>query len=64
MKNYIKLIVFPVALLLANCTSGQNSPADSHPGSGSVKAGRSDKAATQRDTSKADSLTKEGEAQK
>ncbi|MDQ0641186.1 hypothetical protein QF042_004751 [Pedobacter sp. W3I1] len=55
MKKYIKLIFIPITLLLTNCTSGQNSPADSHPGSGSVKAGRNDKAAEKKDTSKADS---------
>jgi len=56
MKKYIKLLVIPVSLLLANCTSGKNSPADSHPGSGSVKAGRSDQAGDKKDTTKTDSL--------
>lgn len=57
MKKYIKLIMIPLSLFLANCGSGQNSPADSHPGSGSVKAGRSDKATSNKDTGKADSVT-------
>jgi len=42
--------------MLANCTSGQNSPADSHPGSGSVKAGRNNGADDKKDSSKTDSL--------
>lgn len=56
MNKYIKLLIIPVSLFLANCTSGQNSPADSHPGSGSVKAGRSDQAGDKKDTAKTDSL--------
>ena len=56
MKKHIRLMIIPVSLLLANCTSGQNSPVDSHPGSGSVKAGRSDKAGDKKDSTKTDSL--------
>ena len=56
MKRYIKLMIIPLALMLANCTSGQNSPADSHPGSGSVKAGRNNGADDKKDSSKTDSL--------
>ncbi|HKG08367.1 MAG TPA: hypothetical protein VKB19_18010 [Pedobacter sp.] len=63
MKKYTKLIFIPLIVLLTNCTSGHKSPADSHPGSGSVKSGRSDRA-TVKDTSKADSLTIGAEAQK
>jgi hypothetical protein len=59
MKKYIKLIFISITLLLTNCTSGQNSLADSHPGSGSVKMGRNDKTSEKKDTSKADS-TKTG----
>jgi len=59
MKKYIKLYLIPITVLLTNCTSGQNSPADSHPGSGSVKAGRNDGATEKKDTSKRDSTGNE-----
>jgi len=55
MKKYITLIFISITFLLTSCTSGHNSPADSHPGSGSVKAGNTDKTAEKKDTSKADS---------
>jgi hypothetical protein len=58
MKNHMTPVLIAMTLLLASCTSGQNSPVDSHPSSGSVKAGRTDKEKTEKDTSKADSLTK------
>ncbi|MEH3114354.1 hypothetical protein [Pedobacter terrae] len=54
MKKYIKLIAI-IASLLTSCTSGQNSPADSHPGSGSVKAGSNDNTVEQKDTTQVDS---------
>ena len=38
MKKYIKLFIIPISFLLANCTNGQNSAVDSHPGSGTVKS--------------------------
>lgn len=49
-------MIIAVAFMLANCTSGQNSPADSHPGSGSVKAGRNNGTDDKKDSSKTDSL--------
>jgi hypothetical protein len=50
MKNYIKSILILTMVLLVSCTSGQNSPVDSHPSSGSVKAGREDKEEAKKDT--------------
>ena len=58
MKKYIKPILIATMVLLVSCTSGQNSPADSHPGSGSVKAGRDDKEDEKKDTVKMDTPTK------
>jgi hypothetical protein len=63
MKNYIKPILIATTLLLANCTSGQNSPVDSHPSSGSIKEGRTDKEEAKKDTTKADTATKAGKKQ-
>lgn len=50
---------FLIALLLFSgaCTSGKNSPADSHPGSGSVKGG-SEKI-EQKDSKPADTIKKD-----
>jgi hypothetical protein len=50
MKRYIKQILIATTVLLANCTSNQNNPADSHPGSGTVKAGRDAKEKEKKDT--------------
>jgi len=63
MKTYIKLMIIPLTLLLSNCTSGQNSAVDSHPGNGSVKANGGDKADDQKDTTKKDSLRVRDNAQ-
>jgi hypothetical protein len=61
MKSYIKSILIVTTVLLVSCTSGQNSPVDSHPSSGSVKAGRDDKEKEKKDTAintTTDTLTK------
>lgn len=57
MKTSIKLLSILITLLLTNCTSEKNSPTDSHPGSGSVKAGRNNKPEEKKDTSKIDSAS-------
>lgn len=38
-KSIIKVLLLTLIIGFYSCTSGHNSPADSHPGSGSVKAG-------------------------
>ena len=45
MKNYL-IVGLAMIFGLASCTSGQNSPVDSHPSSSSVKAGRDKKTDT------------------
>jgi len=43
MKRTLKLLLLIATVLLCGCPSGRNHPADSHPGSGSVKVGRNHK---------------------
>jgi hypothetical protein len=44
MQKFLSQFCFILfSVLFLSCTSGNNNPADSHPGSGSVKAGDKDR---------------------
>lgn len=54
-KKIALMLVCCVVMLGGACTSGEKSPVDSHPGSGSVKEDAAPEDSTARDTTKKDS---------
>jgi protein involved in sex pheromone biosynthesis len=54
MKKRLKLLIIPISLMLANCTNGQNTTADSQSGTDSAKADSTATTGQSQDTMKAD----------
>ncbi len=57
--KFLQLAFLFLVFTLASCGSGHNAPADSHPGSGSVKAGPQNEDKKSADSVKKDSAKKE-----
>lgn len=55
MKRFLITLLTAVVLIAGGCSSGQDSPTDSHPGSGSVKEDAESKDSKATDTSRKDS---------
>jgi hypothetical protein len=58
MKKVDFKILCLLALMTSACTSGKNAPADSHPGSGSMKDAPHIDKSNEADTSKSDTTNK------
>lgn len=58
MNRLLYTLLCVVALMTGGCTSGQQSPTDSHPGSGSVKEDPDPKDSKATDTTQRDSAKK------
>jgi len=54
----IFMLFLGLSVAMASCESGQNAPADSHPGSGSVKAGNQNPPKDTNDSLKQDTAKK------
>lgn len=57
-EKILKTLSILMIFLAVSCTSGQNSPTDSHPGSGSIKEDSDPKDSKATDTTKKDSANK------
>ena len=55
MKRLFYTMICVVVVMASACSSGQKSPTDSHPGSGSVKEGPDPKDSKATDTTRVDS---------
>ena len=61
MKKYIKLLIIPISLLLANCTNSENSTANSQSGADSAKVDSSSTTGQSQETMKADTPITNGQ---
>ena len=61
MKKYIKLLIIPISLLLANCTSSENSAANSQSGTDSAQVDSSATSGQGQQTMKADTPITNGQ---
>jgi hypothetical protein len=61
MRNYIKLLIIPISLMLTNCTNSQNSAADSQSGTDSAQVDSTASAGQNQDTMKADTPITNGQ---
>lgn len=61
MKKYIKLLIIPISLLLANCTSSENSAANSQSGTDSAQVDSSATSGQGQQSMKADTPITNGQ---